>query len=80
MRMHYSQQVTIMVRGLGEQGTALRRAIESLKQTQVPDWALPLTDRPGSYEWLVAGHWVMYEVDQSNPSETVIRVVSIKTN
>lgn len=78
--MHYSQQVTILVRSLGEQGAALRRAIESLKTNPVPDWAVPLPDRPGAYEWLVAGYWVMYEVDQSNPSETVIRVVNVKAN
>jgi hypothetical protein len=76
----YSQQVTIVVRGLGEQGAALRRAIESLKQNPVPDWARPLPDRPGGYEWLVAGYWVMYEVDQSNLGETVIRVVRVKAN
>lgn len=78
--MHYSQKVTILVRSLGEQGAALRRAIESLKTNPVPEWALPLPDRPGSYEWLVAGYWIMYEVDQSNPSETVIWVVSVKAN
>jgi hypothetical protein len=80
MRMHYSQAVTILVRSLGEDGKALRRAIESLRENPVPEWARPLPDRPGSYEWLVAGYWVMYEVDRSNPSETVIRVVSVKSN
>jgi hypothetical protein len=80
MRMHYSQQVTILVRSLGEQGAALRRALESLKTTPVPEWALPLPDRPNCYEWLVAGYWIMYEIDRSNPSETVIWVVSVKAN
>jgi len=80
MRMHYNQRVTILLRRLGEEGAALRRAIESLQLNPVPDWALPLPDRPGCYEWLVEGYWVMYEVDRSNPSETVIRVATIKTN
>ena len=80
MRMHYSQEVSIFLRSLGEEGSALRRAVESLKQTPVPEWVLVLSDLPGSYEWFVEGYWVMYEVDKSNPSETVIRVVVIEAN
>lgn len=80
MRMHYSQQVTILVRSLGEDGAALRRAIESLQSIPVPDWARPLPERPGGYEWLVEGYWIMYEVDKSNSSETIIRIVSIEAN
>jgi hypothetical protein len=80
MRMHYSQQVNILVRSLGEEGAGLRRAIESLQGNPVPDWARPLPERAGGYEWLVEGYWVMYEVDTSNPSETVIRVVTIRAN
>jgi hypothetical protein len=78
--MDYSQRVTVLSRSLGEEGAALRRAIESLQKNPVPDWAIPLPDRPGGYEWLVEGYWVMYEVDRSNPSETVIRVVTVKAN
>ena len=77
MRMHYSQQVTILVRSLGEDGVALRRGIESLKENLTPEWARPLPERPGRYEWLVAGYWVTYEVDKSNPSETIVRLVLI---
>ncbi len=80
MRMHYSQQVTILIRSLGEQGAGLRRAIESLKTNPVPEWVLHLPDRPDGYEWFVDGYWIMYEVDRSNKSETVIRVVSVKAN
>jgi hypothetical protein len=75
MRMHYSQEITILVRSLGEEGAALRRAIESLKTSPAPDWASPIPDRVGMYEWLVEGYWLLYEVDRTNPSETVIRVI-----
>lgn len=75
MRMHYSQDITILIRSLGEDGAALRRAIESLKTNSVPEWARPIPDRPGMYEWLVAGYWLLYEVNTSNQSETVIRVI-----
>lgn len=78
MRMHYSQQVTMLVRSLSEEGAALRRAIESLKTNSTPEWARPLPDRPGGYEWLVEGYWIMYEVDKTNPAETIIRVVTIE--
>ena len=80
MRMHYSQELNILVRTLGMEGAALSRAIESLKQNPVPDWARPIPDEPGMYEWLVAGYWLLYEVDKSNPSETVIRVISAESN
>ncbi len=80
MRMHYSQQVTVLVRSLGEDGVALRRGIESLKENLTPDWARPIPERLGCYEWLVDGYWVIYEVDQSNPSETIVRLVLIETN
>ena len=75
MQMHYSREITILVRSLGEEGASLRRAIESLKINPTPEWARPIPDRPGMYEWLVAGYWLLYEVDRTNPSETVIRVI-----
>jgi hypothetical protein len=80
MRMHYSQEINILVRTLGEEGSALRRSIESLKQYPTPDWARPIPDQPGMYEWLTAGYWLLYEIDKSNPSETVIRVISAEAN
>lgn len=80
MRMHYSQQVTRLVRSLGEDGAELRRAIEALKTNPVPDWARPIPERPGGFEWLVAGYWILYEVDRSNPGDTVIRIVTIEAN
>ena len=80
MRMHYSQRVTIVIRSLGEDGAVLRRAIESLQDNPVPEWARPIPDRPGGYEWLVDGYWILYEVDRYNPSETIIRVVTIEAS
>lgn len=80
MRMHYLREVTVFLRSLGEDGAALRRTIESLKQNPTPEWALPLSDVPGGYEWLVDGYWIMYEVDTSDPSETVIRIGVIEAN
>jgi hypothetical protein len=78
--MHYSRDVNILLRSLGEQGAGLRRAIESLKQNPIPDWAMELPESPGSYEWLVGGYWVMYSVDRANPSETVLRMVVLEPN
>lgn len=80
MRMHYSQQVTTLIRSLGEEGAALRRAIESLKSNPVPEWASPLPERSGGYEWLVEGYWIMYEIDRSDLSETIVRVVMIEVS
>ena len=57
----------------------LRRAIESLKQNPVPDWTIAVEDRPGRYEWLVGGYWLVYEIDRSNPSETVILIITAET-
>jgi hypothetical protein len=80
MRMHYSREITLLVRGLGEEGVALRRAIESLKTTPVPEWAREVPEWPGRYEWFVAGYWLVYEIDRSNPSETIIRVILAEPN
>jgi hypothetical protein len=80
MRMLYSLDLNILAKSLGEQGTALRRAIESLKQNPLPEGVRPIPDRPGMYEWLVAGYFLYYEIDKSNPSETVIRVISAEPN
>lgn len=80
MRMHYSREVTVFLRSLGEEGSALRRAIESLKQNPVPEWTIPIPDRPSGHEWFVEGYWVLFEVDRSNPSETIIWIVVIKPN
>jgi hypothetical protein len=32
------------------------------------------------YEWLVAGYWAMYEVDTSDPGETVVQVISAEAS
>jgi hypothetical protein len=78
--MHYSLDLNILVRSLGEEGAAMRRAIESLKQNPLPEGSRPIPDRPGMYEWPVAGYFLFYEIDKSNPSETVIRVISAEPN
>ena len=80
MRLHYSQQVIILIHSLGEEGAALRRALESLKSNPVPEWVLPIPDRPGMYELFVDGYWNTYEVDRSNPSETVVRAIVVTPN
>jgi hypothetical protein len=80
MRMHYSREITILICGLGEAGAALRRAIESLKTNPVPEWAHEVPEWPDRYEWFVAGYWLVYEIDKSNPSETIIRVILAETN
>jgi hypothetical protein len=77
MRMHYSYQVSKLLRDLGDEGAELRRALESLKVNQTPDWAREITERPGRYEFPVAGKWIVYEVDRTG-METVISVTVIE--
>lgn len=77
MRMHYSFQVSKLLRDLGESGAELRRALESLKDNSTPDWAIEMPERPGRYEFPVAGRWVIYEIDKTG-METVIRVTVVE--
>lgn len=78
MRIHYSFQVTRLLRSLGENGSDLRRTIESLLKNPTPDWALEVTNKPGMYELLaLGGYWIMYRVEKSDV-ETVIVVILIE--
>lgn len=76
MRMHYSYQVSKLLRDLGDEGKALRRALESLQENPTPDWAVAVPERPGRYEFPVAGRWIVYDVDRTG-MEMVIRVTVI---
>lgn len=77
MRMHYSFQVSKLLRDLGESGAELRRALESLKVDPTPEWARAIPERPGRYEFPAAGQWIVYEIDRSG-METVINVTVIE--
>lgn len=76
MRMHYSYQVSKLLRDLGDEGKELRRALESLQENPTPDWAVAVPERPGRYEFPVAGRWIVYDVDRAG-MEMVIRVTVI---
>jgi hypothetical protein len=77
MRFHYSFAVSKLLRDLKEQGAPLRRAIEALKQNPLPEDAMKVEGYPNRYELLVAGYWIVYEVDRGG-GETVIRITVIE--
>lgn len=80
MRFHYSFAVSKFLRTLKEAGAPLRRMIESLQEDPVPEDALKVEGYTDRYEVFAVGYWIVYQVDRSNPSETVIRVILIEAN
>jgi len=80
MRFHYSFAVSSFLRELKEAGSPIRRQIEALRENPYPDDILKIEGYEGRYEMFVAGYWVVYEVDTSNPSETIIRIILVETN
>jgi len=80
MRFHYSFDVSKFLRDLNEAGAPLRRRIESLREDPVPEDALKIEGYADRYELFVIGYWIVYQIDRSNPSETVIRVILIDAN
>ncbi len=80
MRFQYSFAVSKLLRDLKEAGIPLRRMIESLRQNPFPEDAIKVADYANRYEIFVAGYWIVYDVDRSNPSEMVIRVILIEAN
>jgi hypothetical protein len=83
MRIHLSQQVIILLRGLKEEGAPLRRAVEALEQNPTPADAITTPERPGRYETHVRvgqrGYWLTWQIEQDR-GETVIRVTAIVEN
>lgn len=77
MRIHYSFYVSKLLRDLGENGTEMRRAIEALLKNPRPEWSRAIPERPGYFEFVVNGKWIVYQVDVSG-AETVIRVTTIE--
>jgi len=80
MRFHYSFAVSKFLRELKEAGAPIRRIIESLQHNPLPDDVIKIDGYESRYEVFVAGYWVVYEVDQTNPSETIIRVIMVEAN
>jgi hypothetical protein len=80
MRFHYATGVSKLLRDLREEGAPLRRMIESLQRNPVPEDAWKVEGYPGRYEVFVAGYWILYDLDRSNPSETVVWVISVEAN
>jgi hypothetical protein len=80
MRIHYNLEVSVFLRNRGAIYERLRRRIESLLKAPIPDDARAILEHPGIYEIFDSGYWIVYEVDKSDPGETVIRVVVIEPN
>jgi hypothetical protein len=80
MRFQYAFGVSKLLRDLKEAGIPLRRMIEALQKNPFLDDALKVEGYADRYEVFVAGYWIVYEIDQSNPSEMVIRVILIEAN
>lgn len=80
MRLHYAFGVSKLLRELKEAGAPLRRMIESLQKDPFPEDALKVEGFANRFEVFVAGYWIVFEVDQSNPSETVVWVISVEAN
>lgn len=58
----------------------MRRRVEGLLVEPYPDDAIEIPDKPGRYEIFESGYWIVYEVDQSDPGETVITVLLIEAS
>lgn len=80
MRFHYSFAVSRLLRELKETGAPLRRLIESLQDNLFPNDVLKVEGYANRYEIFVAGYWIVYEIDQSDPDETVVWVILIEAN
>jgi len=80
MRFQYSFAVSQFLRDLEEAGTPLRRMIESLRPNPIPEDAIKVTGYTNRYEVFVAGYWIIYEVDRSDPGETAGWVILIEVN
>lgn len=80
MRMQVDREAMILLRMLGEEGRSVRRRIERLLKDQYPDDAREIADEPGVYEIFETGYWIAYEVDKSDPGETVVIIWSIEAN
>lgn len=81
MRTQVDREAMRTIRALeGDEGRAVRRRIESLEDDPHPQDAIEIPSRPGRYEIFEAGYWIIYQVDQSNPSETVISILLVEAN
>lgn len=80
MRLHYSFAVSRFLRDLQEAGAPLRRLIESLQQNPIPEDAIKVEGYVSRYEVFAAGYWIIYEIDRSDPGETVVWVILIEAN
>jgi mRNA-degrading endonuclease RelE of RelBE toxin-antitoxin system len=79
MRVHLSQNVLRLWYQLGEEGAALRSALEGLKKHPFPESVRKVEGHESLYEFFVAGYWIVYEVNQVG-GETVIVVSAIEEN
>ncbi len=80
MRFHYSFAVSRFLRELKEAGAPIRRQIEALRENPYPDDVLKVEGYTSRYELFVTGYWIVYEVDTSDSSETIVRIILIEAN
>lgn len=83
MRYQYTFAVSKLLRDLGESGSPLRRAIETLQRNPTPPGAIASAERPGRYEMHVrvgqGGYWLIWRVEKDR-GETVITITAIEEN
>ena len=71
--LQYDREVVQYLVGLRESGVEIRRAVKSL-QSGTPDDARKLKDIPETWEWPEAKHWIIFTVDVSRKSMSIIDV------
>lgn len=77
-RLMYARSVVMYLVALRYAGHQLReeiRAIAKVAEPWVEDRAIP--GRPNRYERLIRGHWVGYEVEQTDRTIKIVYVQSI---
>ncbi len=81
MRTQVDRDAMRLLRALGGlEGQALRRRIEALTAEPFPTDALMIPDKPGRYEIFESGYWIIYQVNLSDPGETVLTILLIEAN
>ena len=81
MQCHINRKLIDMLWAMREAGRPLRERIEEIKRLVVPDDAREILEKRTTstqeFEVFESGYWIGWEVDRTDPAETVIRIVSI---
>ena len=74
MKLHPSRE--LLAKMYEPRSQDLRNMVKSLLRNPHPGWAMPVTDKPDTYEFSGSGVWIQYEVDNTG-METVIRAAIV---